>query len=167
MTHNLFVYGTLMEGFYNNRFLPQGAERVGVGTIAGMLLDLGSFPGLKRYPVKGACVGTVKGEVYRVADFDSTDKLEGYRPDEPKRSFYVREVVQVTLEDGTVIDAQTYVYNVAWHACEDRAIIADGDWRAEEARREVASLLAGPEDDAIDDDEDDDDDAWREAEEVR
>ena len=57
----------------------------------------------------------VWGEVYEVADnaavLAALDEIEGYRPDEPERSLYLRSLADITLADGAIERAWTYFYN--------------------------------------------------------
>ena len=39
------------------------------------------------------------------------DEFEGCRADEPESSLYTRALTEVTLEDGSVVDAWAYFYN--------------------------------------------------------
>ena len=41
------------------------------------------------------------------------DEVEGYRPDQPDQSAYVRRVTTVTLDDGTDHRAWIYFYNAS------------------------------------------------------
>lgn len=112
----VFVYGTLLTGESNHRFL-HGAHLVGAATTppAFRLHDLGAFPGL----VRGG-EHAVAGEVYAVDEVTlaSLDRLE----DHPR--FYRR--TSIVLADGAQV--QTYLLPPALVA--DRPIIASGSWRA-------------------------------------
>ena len=98
--HQVFVYGTLKHGFWNNRLL-ENAEYVGNALIEGLdLFSLGGFPGV----VDGT--GRVVGEVYMVDDLElkHLDRLEG------NGSFYTREQRNTLLyqtPDGT--DKNNYI----------------------------------------------------------
>lgn len=113
MSEHVFFYGTLMTPF--NR---PGRQRVesklvfaGRGRIRAALFDLGIYP---------AAVPTdddslVSGEVYALSDpvavLAALDELEGFRPNEPEHSLYLRVLADVTLEDGRVQQAWVYFYN--------------------------------------------------------
>lgn len=113
MSEHVFFYGTLMTPF--NR---PGRQRVesklvfaGRGRIRAALFDLGIYP---------AAVPTdddslVSGEVYALSDpvavLAALDELEGFRPNEPEQSLYLRVLADVTLEDGRVQQAWVYFYN--------------------------------------------------------
>ena len=57
----------------------------------------------------------VTGELHRMIDSDvvlrELDDIEGFRPEEPDTSLYVRAETTVTLEDGRTETAWTYFYN--------------------------------------------------------
>ena len=67
--------------------------------------------------------------MYEVTDpgdvFPALDEIEGYRPNDPDRSLYVRSSVTVTLPDGTSRAAWVYFYNAPLGQA-DR--IASGDY---------------------------------------
>jgi len=95
----LFVYGTLKAGQWNDAFL-RGAELLGAGKTEPKwnLVDLGAYPAMTYGHT------AVLGEVYRV-DADHMrhiDRLEGF----PKH--YTRNVLDITLSDGTVVSAWAY-----------------------------------------------------------
>lgn len=83
---------------------------IGRGAINAALFDLGLYP---------AAVPSneerVWGEVYEITDapkvLAALDEIEGYRPDDPDRSLYVRGEPDATLADGTVVRAWVYFYN--------------------------------------------------------
>jgi len=107
-----FFYGTLMTGFARRRRLGMDSRMVfkGRGWIQGALFDLGLYPAA--VPSE---VDRIRGEVFELSDPESVlaalDEIEGYRPDEPETSLYVRRRVPVHLDDGTTVDAWAYFYN--------------------------------------------------------
>ena len=112
MTDKVFVYGTLMAGFDRRRRagIDTRMRFVGRGWIAAALYDLGLFPAAVPAP---DC--RVAGEVYEVVDDPSVlaklDEIEGYRPNDPDTSLYVRAQTTVTLENGAQDSAWVYFYN--------------------------------------------------------
>lgn len=101
----LFVYGTLLPGQGNHRRIADHVHSARPGTTRGILVDLGAFPAL----VHGD--GRVRG---MVLDLDAealriTDFIEGYHAD-GGRSLYIREKVEVDLDDGENVEAWTYFY---------------------------------------------------------
>ena len=111
----IFVYGTLLAGEPNHRYLARArlvAE--GVTRPAFTLYDLGAFPGL----VRGGS-HAVPGEVYEVDEptLAATDRLEGH-PD-----FYCRSTIALT----TGVSVETYLLTTRQVA--GRPIITSGSWR--------------------------------------
>jgi gamma-glutamylcyclotransferase (GGCT)/AIG2-like uncharacterized protein YtfP len=108
----VFFYGTLMAGFDRRRRagIDDQLTYVGRGSIKASLFDLGIYPAAVPAPQ-----GLVWGEVYEVLDPDTVlgalDRFEGYTPDNPDQSLYVRAEAAVTLQDGTSEPAWVYFYN--------------------------------------------------------
>ncbi len=112
MTPFLFVYGTLLPnsegklGLRQRNRLRGESSFLGPAHTAGVLLDLGDYPGL----MHGA--ETVHGGVFRLHDtgttlpwLDTYECLTGSDRDE-----YVRRQVEVTLVGGQSLIAWTYVF---------------------------------------------------------
>lgn len=127
VAEHVFFYGTLMSPF--NR---PGRQRVnsklnytGRGTIKAALFDLGIYPAA--VPAEDDSV--VWGEVYETVDtaavLSALDEIEGYRPNEPDRSLYMRTLTEVRLEDGRVEKAWAYFYNAPLGQAQR---IASGDY---------------------------------------
>lgn len=112
MTDLVFFYGTLMTGFERpgRARLDAKLERLGRGTIAAALFDLGIYPA-----AIPAADTRVWGEVHRMIDpaavLPALDEIEGFRPGEPDASLYTRVETDVTLEDGRTLRVWTYFYN--------------------------------------------------------
>lgn len=128
ITHTIFVYGTLREGFWNNRLLrcaqEQGScELVGKGeTHRPFLLTYDAIPFVSNMVDEnglGPCfvdedfyydnANNIKGEVYEVdeATFRRLDRLEGHP------EFYTRFKTFIKMEDGTTKQAWLYFNNSA------------------------------------------------------
>ncbi len=110
---HVFFYGTLMAPFNRAgrlRITPKLTFK-GRGTIRAALFDLGIYPAA----IPADDNSTVWGETYEASEAESVlavlDEIEGYRPNEPDRSLYMRVLADVTLEDGRVEKAWTYFYN--------------------------------------------------------
>jgi gamma-glutamylcyclotransferase (GGCT)/AIG2-like uncharacterized protein YtfP len=122
----VFFYGTLMAGFDRRRRADiDGKLRyAGRGSIPAALFDLGIYPAAVPAPD-----GIVWGEVYEMTEPDTVlaalDDIEGYRPDDPDRSLYVRAQAPVILPDGTPQRAWVYFYNAPLGQAER---IASGDY---------------------------------------
>ena len=114
MLDRVFVYGTLMSGFDHpmSRLLAAGADLLGPATIRGKLYLITHYPGLLHSDDAG---DIVHGELYRLRDVDelmaALDDYESVGPGHEEPTLYVREVVPVTLGDGSVVEAWTYIYN--------------------------------------------------------
>jgi gamma-glutamylcyclotransferase (GGCT)/AIG2-like uncharacterized protein YtfP len=110
----LFVYGTLMRGFDHPmaRLLAANADFLGEATCRGRLYRVTHYPALVR---SGEAADTAHGELFRLRapqallrEFDMYEACgEGFAPP----TEYVRELVAVTLADGAVNEAWTYLYN--------------------------------------------------------
>jgi gamma-glutamylcyclotransferase (GGCT)/AIG2-like uncharacterized protein YtfP len=117
----VLVYGSLMSGYGNHRFLAT-ARFVGVAHTEPRftLVSLGAFPALI---VGGAT--SVRGEIYEVDDatLAALDRLEGVP------TFYRRELVP--LRDG----ARVFAYVLASSAERRHDVVESGDWREQCASR--------------------------------
>ena len=110
----LFVYGTLMRGFDHPmaRLLSANADFVGEARCRARLYLIKHYPGLV---LSGDPADAVSGELYRLRapepmlrEFDMYEACgEGFAPP----TEYVRQMLSVTLTDGSASDAWTYVYN--------------------------------------------------------
>jgi gamma-glutamylcyclotransferase (GGCT)/AIG2-like uncharacterized protein YtfP len=112
VSDRVFFYGTLMAGFDRRRRaeIDDRLTYLGRGSITAALFDLGIYPAAIPAPD-----GRVWGEVYEVHDVPTVltvlDEIEGYAPEHPDRSLYVRTEVSVTLPDTSVTTAWVYFYN--------------------------------------------------------
>src|SRR5512143_3337736 len=113
MTDRVFFYGTLMTGF--DRRQRAGIDErklvyLGRGFIRAALFDLGIYPAAVPDPE-----GRVWGEVYRMRAPDEVlpalDNIEGYCPEEPDASLYMRLEIPILLENGTPETGWAYFYN--------------------------------------------------------
>ena len=113
MQDHLFVYGTLMRGFDHPmaKLLSRSAEFIGEARCRGRLYLVKHYPGLV---LSDDASDVVFGELVRLhtpqASFVTFDDYEGCGPGVASPQ-YLRQVLPVTLEDGTVSEAWTYVYN--------------------------------------------------------
>jgi gamma-glutamylcyclotransferase (GGCT)/AIG2-like uncharacterized protein YtfP len=119
----LAVYGTLRPGLAlpdQPRELAELLSDRGPCVLAGVLHDLGAYPGLRT----GA--GRVNGQLYELDDparaFDILDVYEGFDPVDPDRSLYVRRRVPL-LEPS--VEAWVYLYN---REPDPMSVINSGDW---------------------------------------
>jgi gamma-glutamylcyclotransferase (GGCT)/AIG2-like uncharacterized protein YtfP len=104
----LFVYGTLrrLSPHPMAKFLAERATFVGEGTVVGRLYNLGRYPGMTE-AASGA--NRVVGDVYQLTDENTICDLDRYENDEsPLPSYFERGTSNVTLTDGTTIEAMVY-----------------------------------------------------------
>jgi gamma-glutamylcyclotransferase (GGCT)/AIG2-like uncharacterized protein YtfP len=126
MTDLVFFYGTLMSGFKRpgRARLDSKLQAEGRGWIPAALFDLGIYPA-----AIPASDGQVWGEVNSMLDADAVlsalDEIEGYRPNEPDQSLYIRVETPVTFEDGHAATAWAYFYNAPLGRAQR---IASGDY---------------------------------------
>lgn len=117
-----------MQGRRDGLLKQAGAERIGRGTIQARLYDLGPYPGAKASSTPG---DRVKGEIHRLMEpgkaFEILDRYEGIQPGNRAEGEFTREMVSVTLENGSVRRAWAYLYN---RAVEESRRVAGGDDRA-------------------------------------
>lgn len=108
LKHKIYVYGTLR---------PGTGETV---DVPGLLYDLGWFPGAQSLLDYGPDYDgpTFKCEVIEVDDKElrRLDYYEGYNPDNPYASLYVRK---------PYLDGYIYIYNGSFGG---RTRIESGDW---------------------------------------
>jgi gamma-glutamylcyclotransferase (GGCT)/AIG2-like uncharacterized protein YtfP len=124
---HVFFYGTLMAPFNRpgRQRITSQLTFIGRGSIRAALFDLGIYPAA----IPSDDDSKVWGEVYQISELATVlevlDEIEGYRPNEPDRSLYMRVRADVSLEDGRVIDAWTYFYNAPLGRAQR---IASGDY---------------------------------------
>ena len=110
----LFVYGTLRRGFEHPMadLLARQADFIGRGIFQGKLYNLGSYPGVK---TSHRSTDSVVGDVYCLRFphlLEQFDRYEGYDPDDPAQSMYLRRTVSITLTNGQTLFAWIYLYNL-------------------------------------------------------
>jgi gamma-glutamylcyclotransferase (GGCT)/AIG2-like uncharacterized protein YtfP len=110
----LFVYGTLMRGFDHPmaRLLSANADFLGPATCRGRLYLVKHYPGLVLSDDPAALVF---GELYRLRQRDAMlrefDMYEACGEGFAQPTEYLRQTLQVALDDGAASEAWTYVYN--------------------------------------------------------
>jgi gamma-glutamylcyclotransferase (GGCT)/AIG2-like uncharacterized protein YtfP len=111
---SLFVYGTLMRGFDHPmaRLLSANADFIGEATCRGRLYLVNHYPGLV---LSDDPADIVFGELYRLRERDAMlrefDMYEACGEGFKQPTEYLRQMLQVALDDGAVNEAWTYVYN--------------------------------------------------------
>ena len=114
ISDRLFVYGTLMRGFDHPmaKLLSRSADFIGEATCRGRLYLIKHYPGLVP---SDEPADIVSGELYRLRDRDALlgefDMYEACGPGFPEPTEYLRQMLNVTHDDGSVGEAWTYVYN--------------------------------------------------------
>ena len=114
ISDRLFVYGTLMRGFDHPmaKLLWRSADFLGEARCQGRLYLIEHYPGLV---LSDNPADIVSGELYRLRDRDALlgefDMYEACGEGFPEPTEYLRQMLQVTLADGTAGEAWTYVYN--------------------------------------------------------
>lgn len=111
MLRKVFVYGSLRENMFNyNRLLKGKVSNVEFGKIQGELFHIEN----KGYPAIIQGEEWINGELMELVDFENTleilDDLEGFKEGDLS-SEYLREVVEITLENGEKEQAYFYRYN--------------------------------------------------------
>jgi len=119
----IFVYGTLRKGDGNHRFL-EGEEFVGNTATEGELFSLGRIPGAHF----GPGLGLIQGELYKIgpATLNRLDSLEGYHPERPELSMYVRRKVPL-WRDGKADGPEVWAYEYRTPGTKSPRI-PHGDW---------------------------------------
>jgi pyruvate carboxylase len=112
MTYKLFVYGTL----HPDTAPPEVRKDVrkfrleGKGTMRGKLLDLGDYPGVLQRRS-----GQVSGHIFSIPPdpkvLDRLDRYEEYDADDPDGSLFLRKLVNVKRDDGSIERCWVYVLN--------------------------------------------------------
>jgi gamma-glutamylcyclotransferase (GGCT)/AIG2-like uncharacterized protein YtfP len=111
---HLFVYGTLMRGFDHPmaRLLSANADFLGEATCRGRLYLVKHYPGLV---LSDDPADIVSGELYRLRERDALlrefDMYEACGAGFAAPTEYVRNMLEVTLGDGSAGEAWTYLYN--------------------------------------------------------
>lgn len=137
---HVFVYGTLRRGEQRdiNRLEPAPLW-LGRAALAGVLYDLGDYPGLRLDTASAEATATalqrVAGEVYAISpELERVlDEIEGVSA-QPGAE-YVRRHVTVQLEspaqekgEAPATTLKCLVYEVAHDRIARRAMITGGDW---------------------------------------
>ena len=112
----LFFYGVLMSGLASGRMAELVAllEPGLAGTTRGRLYAVpdrrGHYPLLVADPAGEPVHGVVHrpGPAFNAAALAELDRFEGYLPDDPAGSAYLRRPVEVSL-DGTMVSCDAYL----------------------------------------------------------
>jgi gamma-glutamylcyclotransferase (GGCT)/AIG2-like uncharacterized protein YtfP len=128
----LFVYGTLMTrargmlGASQRARLGLKGTSLGDATIAGRLVNLGTYPGLLEPAAAG---DVVHGELFRLDRPDEViswlDSYESVSPEPTPDDEYVRVLTPARLATGEEVMAWVYRYR---HTTSDYPAIPSGRW---------------------------------------
>ncbi len=125
-TRHVFVYGTLRRGDVRDITRLQPAPQfIGMASVAGVLYDLGPYPGLL---LGGA--GRVVGEVYAIsAGLERRlDEIEEVWPQQSGE--YSRREVAVQMQDAPAATGPVcLVYEINPARLAGCPVIGGGDWR--------------------------------------
>jgi gamma-glutamylcyclotransferase (GGCT)/AIG2-like uncharacterized protein YtfP len=114
MSDYLFAYGTLQPGLAPTKIARLAAKLrpVGEGFVRGVLYDLGGYPGAVADPGAKA---RIAGTVMELPDDEDVlarlDRYEGFDPNAPGTSEYIRERQAVELKTGGTVECWFYRYN--------------------------------------------------------
>jgi gamma-glutamylcyclotransferase (GGCT)/AIG2-like uncharacterized protein YtfP len=109
----LFSYGTLQPRHAPAEIAPtvRRLRRVGKGAVHGRLYDLGEYPGA----VLSRNGPLVIGQVFELPDdpevLTRLDEYEGFNPQQPHSSLFVRRRCLVKLDSGKKLFCWMYAYN--------------------------------------------------------
>ncbi len=114
MSDYLFTYGTLHPGLAPSEIASavQKLRPVGTGYVYGVLYDLGDYPGAVLDPASNQ---KISGTVFRLSEDEGIlrqlDEYEGFDPDSPEQSLFLRTLHSVTLDGGETLPCWIYIYN--------------------------------------------------------
>ncbi len=114
MADHLFAYGTLQPGFAPTKIARVAAKLrpVGEGFVRGVLYDLGGYPGAVADPNAKGRIGWTEMELPEDEGLLARlDAYEGFDPQAPQTSEYVRERQFVELKAGGTVACWFYRYN--------------------------------------------------------
>ena len=110
----IFVYGSLRAASSHpmSTYFRRNSEFISKAYILGTLYDLGEYPGVV---VRPDSLSRVYGELYRIKEkyyeevIERLDYYEGYDPDIPDQSEFIRTTIHVFTDQG-VCESQVYLY---------------------------------------------------------
>ncbi|MGA2906236.1 MAG: gamma-glutamylcyclotransferase family protein [Terracidiphilus sp.] len=129
MSQFIFAYGTLQPGLAPTKIARLAAKLrpVGEGSVRGLLYDLGGYPGAIADPTaEGRIFGTVMEMPQDESVLERLDLYEGFDPNAPETSEYIRERQAVELKTGRTVECWFYRYN---RESRDLPRVESGEWR--------------------------------------
>lgn len=109
---SVFVYGTLMKDFGNERVIANFPHENYSAKIEGVeMYDVGGFPALVKgeHSYLGELV-VFDASVNPQALYSNMDMLEGYHANSPDNSLYLRLPVSIDV-DGQQVETEVYLWN--------------------------------------------------------
>lgn len=129
----LFVYGSLMEGFFNyEKALVGKIKERQKAWVKGSLYHLEN----KGYPALIEGGSPVEGELLLIEETPELlrilDQIENYSEEDLLESEYLREKILVSVEAGQELEAFIYRYNTrsSLNSKDVKIPLPDGSWRA-------------------------------------
>jgi len=123
----LFVYGTLLKGADNmmSSYLKSKSTFYQDGRMPGSLYKVDFYPGAVQEYESGRMI---LGELYQLHEpekvFEVLDTYEGYDPQQPEQSLFVRQQAEVYAGDQP-LTSWVYVYNLP---TDELLLIESGDF---------------------------------------
>lgn len=137
MSDYLFTYGTLHPEHAPDEIAlaVEKLRPVGKGFVHGVLYDLGDYPGAVLDP---SSKRRISGTVFRLPEdadvLRQLDQYEGFNPDAPGKSLFIRTRHPVVLASGRTLECWIYVYN---GKPEDARILPSGRYRKKQSGAEM------------------------------
>jgi gamma-glutamylcyclotransferase (GGCT)/AIG2-like uncharacterized protein YtfP len=129
MSEYLFAYGTLQPHCVPVKMAPIVAKMrtVGKGYVYGVLYDLGGYPGaVPNANSENRIIGTVMELPDDASVLGQLDVYEGFDPEAPEASEYIREQRTVEMAAGGELECWFYRY---MFKPDPAQAIANGVWR--------------------------------------
>jgi gamma-glutamylcyclotransferase (GGCT)/AIG2-like uncharacterized protein YtfP len=114
MSQYVFAYGTLQPGLAPREIAPvvETLRPIGEGFAFGRLYDLGEYPAAV---LDATSSQRVFGTVFELPDDSNVlrqlDAYEGFIPEMPDQSLFVRNAERVILDSGSVLTCWVYAFN--------------------------------------------------------
>lgn len=134
MKNYVFVYGTLMTGYWNHGLLADSKLISTATTVEKYVMFSHSIP----FVSESQKVSRIHGELYSVSfqTLNSLDALESYNIQSLETSWYTRKEIQVELADSTIETALIY-----FNEKENAPIVQTGNFRDLSAYPETSEDL--------------------------